>query len=94
MSAASDPPGFVAVLFAPRPDWYDDALCHGLDAELFHPGRGDPVQQVKAVCSECPVREQCLDYALETRQKFGIWGGKSERERRDIRHRRKLAAAS
>ena len=83
-------PDFTAVLFAPRPEWFDDALCRGTNPRFFHPSRGDQTAHIKAVCEQCPVRPECLDYALRTKQKYGIWGGASERERRIMRHDRGL----
>jgi WhiB family redox-sensing transcriptional regulator len=64
------------------------ANCNGVDPDLFFPDRGESTREAKAVCAECAVREQCREYALVTVQKFGIWGGLSERERRRIRARR------
>jgi WhiB family redox-sensing transcriptional regulator len=67
--------------------WLDDAACRGMDAELFFPGRGEPSAAAKAVCRPCPVRFDCLSYALNNGEKHGIWGGLSERERRRLRRR-------
>jgi WhiB family redox-sensing transcriptional regulator len=79
-------------------DWRDDALCRHEDPELFFPvGTGPEAQEqtreAQAVCRRCPVREPCLEWALETGQTSGIWGGCSERElgllrRRTLRQRR------
>ena len=71
-------------------EWMDDALCRGVNARLFYPGQGetDVVNEAKAVCAECPVKDACLEYALANGEKFGIWGGLSERERRAIRRAR------
>jgi WhiB family redox-sensing transcriptional regulator len=55
--------------------WLDDAACRGMDAELFFPGRGEPSAAAKAVCRPCPVRFDCLSYALNNGEKHGIWGG-------------------
>lgn len=77
--------------------WRDQAECLGLDPDLFFPERGESTREAKAVCEDCVVREDCLEFAIANREKFGIWGGKSERERRAIRRQRnkqKLAAAS
>jgi WhiB family transcriptional regulator, redox-sensing transcriptional regulator len=76
---------------AERPDsWMELAECRGMDAELFMPARGDrdTVVQAKAVCVECPVRFTCLNHALDNNETHGIWGGKSERERRVMRRNR------
>lgn len=72
----------------PQP-WIAQGACHGKDPDLFFPGQGESTREAKAVCAGCPVREQCLDYALEHGEKFGIWGGTSERERRRLRTQRR-----
>ena len=82
MSATSD---FVVALLAPTPSWFRWAACIGVSAELFFPSRGDESRSAKAVCAECPVCSECLEFALTTGEKFGIWGGASERERRVMR---------
>ena len=65
--------------------------CRGVDDDLFFPERGDSTEEAKAVCAGCFLTEQCLEYALENGEKFGIWGGMSERERRRIRRARAIA---
>lgn len=70
--------------------WMQDSHCLGLDPDLFFPERGASTKEAKAVCRGCPVREDCLEYALANTEKFGIWGGMSERERRRIRRARAL----
>lgn len=72
--------------------WQDYAECRGADADLFFPERGASTRKAKAICGECQVREQCLDFALDIGEKFGIWGGMSERERRRVRRERQIAA--
>ena len=71
--------------------WQDFANCLGVDPDLFFPERGASTREAKEVCRGCVVREQCLEYALANGEKFGIWGGLSERERRRIRRQRALA---
>lgn len=71
-----------------RPDWHQDANCRGMDPELFFPERGESTKEAKAVCRACDVQVECLTESLNRREAFGIWGGKSERERRVIRSRR------
>lgn len=66
-------------------DWRLLAACRGMDPDVFYPERGGDTRQIKAVCAECPVALECLNYALEMRETHGMWGGKSERERRRIR---------
>lgn len=71
-------------------DWQDQANCLGVDPDLFFPERGASTREAKEVCRGCVVREQCLEYALANGEKFGIWGGLSERERRRLRRQRGL----
>jgi WhiB family redox-sensing transcriptional regulator len=73
--------------------WYAKASCMGVDPDLFFPERGASTREAKNVCKECPVKGQCLDYALKTGERFGIWGGTSERERRKLRRKRLVAAS-
>lgn len=76
-------------------EWREEAECRNYDPELWFPSRGGPanegVKKAKRICKECPVRVECLTYAVDTNQKWGIWGGKNEKELRSIR--RKLQAA-
>lgn len=74
--------------------WQSEANCLGVDPDLFFPERGASTKEAKAVCRGCVVREDCLEYALANGEKFGIWGGLSERERRRIRRQRALARVS
>ena len=71
--------------------WHDQANCLGVDPDLFFPERGASTREAKEVCRGCVVREECLEYALTNGEKFGIWGGMSERERRRLRRARALA---
>jgi WhiB family redox-sensing transcriptional regulator len=70
-------------------DWMDDGNCVGVEPDIFFPGRGEVATAAKELCRECPVRVTCLEFALAHGEKWGIWGGKSERERRRIRKERK-----
>ena len=70
--------------------WQRQANCMGVDPDLFFPERGASTREAKEVCRGCVVRADCLEYALANGEKFGIWGGLSERERRKIRRRRAL----
>jgi WhiB family redox-sensing transcriptional regulator len=72
--------------------WQDFANCKGADPDLFFPERGASTRQAKSICRECSVREECLEFAIVSSEKFGIWGGLSERERRKIRKERQIAA--
>jgi WhiB family redox-sensing transcriptional regulator len=65
--------------------WSEDGRCATADPELFFPRRGADTSAARSLCRACPVRDECLDYALETRQKFGIWGGMTEGQRRRLR---------
>lgn len=67
------------------PDWTDQALCAQVGDDLWFPEKGGSVRLPKRICSGCPVREPCLEYALETSQMFGVWGGMTEQERRRIK---------
>ena len=65
--------------------WQDRALCAQTDPEAFFPEKGVSTREAKKVCRTCEVRAECLEYALEHDERFGIWGGLSERERRRIK---------
>jgi WhiB family redox-sensing transcriptional regulator len=81
------------VLALDRLAWQDHANCKGANADLFFPERGASTRTAKAICRECQVRPECLEFAITTGEKFGIWGGMSERERRRVRRERQIAAA-
>ena len=66
-------------------DWTDKAMCKNLDTQIFFPKRGEATTPIKLICGSCPVVQPCLEYALKSGEKFGVWGGTSERERRRIR---------
>ncbi len=70
--------------------WQERANCMGVDPDLFFPERGSSTREAKEVCRGCVVLEDCLEYALANGEKFGIWGGLSERERRRLRRQRTL----
>jgi WhiB family redox-sensing transcriptional regulator len=72
-------------------DWQSRANCMGVDPDLFFPERGASTREAKEVCRGCVVRENCLEYALANGEKFGIWGGLSERERRRVRRIRTMS---
>ena len=65
--------------------WQDRALCAQTDPEAFFPEKGGSTREAKKVCRGCEVRAECLEYALEHDERFGIWGGLSERERRRLK---------
>lgn len=72
--------------------WRDSGLCQQTDPEIFFPETGVSNRQAKLVCSGCPVREQCLQHALDHREIHGVWGGLGERERRQLARNQKLAS--
>ena len=63
-------------------DWRERALCAQTDPEAFFPEKGGSTREAKRTCLACDVRVECLEYALANDERFGIWGGMSERERR------------
>ncbi len=67
--------------------WQADALCAQTDPEAFFPEKGGSTRDAKTICTTCEVRGECLEYALQNDERFGIWGGLSERERRKLRRR-------
>lgn len=71
-------------------EWQDHAECRGVDPALFFPESqsAEAVDPPKAVCARCPVRRECLDFAMATGQHDGVWGGLDEKERRKLRVRR------
>jgi WhiB family transcriptional regulator, redox-sensing transcriptional regulator len=79
--------------------WWEQAACQSADPELFFPvsvgsaGRSE-IARAKAVCASCGIRRRCLEYALDTRQQHGVWGGTSEEERRAIVASRSLERLS
>lgn len=70
-----------------RPDWHAQANCSGMDPEVWFPGRGESTKDLKAICERCAVQAQCRTAGLV--EKFGMWGGLSERERRRVRSARR-----
>jgi WhiB family redox-sensing transcriptional regulator len=67
--------------------WQERALCAQTDPEAFFPEKGGSTREAKRICSGCEVRAECLEYALAHDERFGIWGGLSERERRRLKRR-------
>src|SRR5271166_4239612 len=89
------PVDVVALLYGRQEkSWQAQANCMGVDPDLFFPERGASTREAKEVCRGCVVREDCLEYALANGEKFGIWGGMSERERRRLRRARAWPAAT
>ena len=72
--------------------WRQRASCRGVDPDVFYPISDEEAEEAKAICDQCQVRQPCLEYALANRERDGVWGGATERERRRIiRQRRKTA---
>lgn len=72
--------------------WFDLSACRGLESGIFYPDDEEGAVSAKAVCDSCNVAGPCLEYALANREKAGVWGGATERDRRRIvRQRRKTA---
>lgn len=74
--------------------WRLDALCAETDPEAFFPEKGGSTREAKRVCTGCAVRAECLESALTNDERFGIWGGLSERERRRLRLQRRDAVSA
>ncbi len=75
----------IADLLGDAPEWQEQALCAQTDPEAFFPEKGGSTREAKRICSRCEVKADCLEYALSKDERFGIWGGLSERERRKLK---------
>lgn len=71
-------------------EWRERSLCAQTDPEAFFPEKGGSTREAKAVCKACEVHSECLDWALENDERFGVWGGRSEKERRTLRRERRV----
>ncbi|TAK89401.1 MAG: WhiB family transcriptional regulator [Burkholderiaceae bacterium] len=81
-------PGSVAdLLGGVVPEWQERALCSQTDPDAFFPEKGGSTREAKRICARCEVKAECLEYALGHEERFGIWGGLSERERRKLKRR-------
>lgn len=76
---------FLDDILGPAEPWQAQALCAQTDPDCFFPEKGGSTREAKAICIGCPVRTECLAYALEIDARYGIWGGLSERERRRLK---------
>ncbi|WP_343600967.1 WhiB family transcriptional regulator [Mycobacterium sp.] len=85
LSLVPDAPEVVASEPVTRDQWQDRALCAQTDPEAFFPEKGGSTREAKKICLGCEVRTECLEYALAHDERFGIWGGLSERERRRLK---------
>jgi WhiB family redox-sensing transcriptional regulator len=73
--------------------WRERGRCKGVDPEIFCPEDDEaPADEAKAICALCPVREACLEHAITAREKTGVWGGYTARERRRLIRRRRRAS--
>jgi WhiB family redox-sensing transcriptional regulator len=77
---------------APETDFFADAACRGADTTLFFPVSDTYADEAKAICSTCPVAQQCLEFAIETHQPDGVWGGMTAIERHRLVRRRQRVA--
>jgi WhiB family redox-sensing transcriptional regulator len=89
--APATPSNVLPIFGTPADDsilgWQERALCAQTDPEAFFPEKGGSTREAKKVCTGCEVRAECLEYALANDERFGIWGGLSERERRKLKRR-------
>jgi WhiB family redox-sensing transcriptional regulator len=72
--------------------WRQAAACRGVDPEVFYPASEEESGPAKVVCGRCPVRQPCLEFALASREREGVWGGATERERRRMLRQRRRSA--
>ena len=72
--------------------WRQHAACRGLDPDIFYPATDEEADVAKAVCSVCSIRHACLEHALGSRERDGVWGGATEKERRRIIRQRRRSA--
>lgn len=84
----STPRALRALHGAAKEYWQEQSLCKEADPEQFFPEKGGATALAKKLCKGCPVKAQCLEFALTNDERFGIWGGLSERERRKLNRRR------
>jgi WhiB family transcriptional regulator, redox-sensing transcriptional regulator len=82
----------IGAMNAEQSKWWGLGACRGLDAMIFYPDDETEAEVARSVCATCRVQTECLDHALTFREKAGVWGGATERDRRRmIRQRRKSA---
>jgi WhiB family transcriptional regulator, redox-sensing transcriptional regulator len=72
--------------------WRQRAACRGVDPDIFYPVSEEDAEEAKVICEACAVRETCLEYALAHRERDGVWGGATERERRRMLRQRRRSA--
>lgn len=76
------------------PEWQERANCQYTDPEVFWPPKGGSALPAKRICARCEVRDECLQYALDNDERYGVWGGKTDRQRRRIQRKRAAARAA
>lgn len=69
----------------PMPDWYEAASCASVRSDYWFPDKGGTTHAAKKICADCPVRTQCLEWALDNVELWGVWGGATRLERRKLR---------
>ncbi|MEV0226064.1 WhiB family transcriptional regulator [Streptomyces sp. NPDC050704] len=92
-------PGTICAMYndtisAPDLSWQEEALCAQTGADFFFPEPGSSVREAKRICGLCEMRSECLEYALNHDERFGVWGGLSEKERLSLRRTEQEAAQS
>jgi WhiB family redox-sensing transcriptional regulator len=80
---------FIQQIIPDEDKWWDQGACRGLDSAIFYPDDEVEAQSAQAVCADCVVRVACLDHALASREKAGVWGGATEKDRRRIIRKRR-----
>jgi WhiB family redox-sensing transcriptional regulator len=75
----------IDTITSPELEWQQEALCAQTGADFFFPEPGSSVREAKRICGMCPIRAACLAYALDNDERFGVWGGLSEKERLELR---------
>ncbi|HSW65563.1 MAG TPA: WhiB family transcriptional regulator [Bacillota bacterium] len=68
-------------------EWQERALCAQTDPEIFFPEKGGSPREAQGVCNSCEVKADCLDYALGNNERFGVWGGLTDSQRKKLRRR-------
>ena len=77
----------AADLLGSAPQWQERGLCSQTDPEAFFPELGRSAQEAQRICGRCEVKAECLEYALSHDERFGVWGGLSEEQRRKLKRR-------
>jgi WhiB family redox-sensing transcriptional regulator len=75
----------IDTMISPELAWQQEALCAQTGADFFFPEPGSSVREAKRICGMCPIRDACLEYAMDNDERFGVWGGLSEKERLELR---------